>query len=150
MKWLKIVEKKIGSFNFHIFITIDIFIKYLDSWRFVLCESQEVDGSKLFIWNISLKWCFIVLFHHCFGPTLGANFFNSFRHSTMYIFVNVKEVLFHHRSHPLMDSAVRHEGDAPAFYKRDLVLTTIVVDRQFVDMLRDDITYTVFYAGTSK
>lgn len=49
-----------------------------------------------------------------------------------------------------MDSAVRHEGDAPAFYKRDLVLTTIVVDRQFVDMLGDDITYTVFYAGTSK
>lgn len=49
-----------------------------------------------------------------------------------------------------MDSAVRHEGDTPAFYKRDLVLTTLVVDRQFVDMLRDDITYTVFYAGTSK
>lgn len=54
------------------------------------------------------------------------------------------------RSHPLMDSAVRHEGDTPAFYKRDLVLTTLVVDRQFVDMLGDDITYTVFYAGTSK
>ncbi|KAI8440221.1 hypothetical protein MSG28_001601 [Choristoneura fumiferana] len=54
------------------------------------------------------------------------------------------------RSHPLMDSAVRHEGDAPAFYKRDLVLTTLVVDRQFVDMLGDDITYTVFYAGTSE
>lgn len=54
------------------------------------------------------------------------------------------------RSHPLMDSAVRHEGDAPAFYKRDLVLTTLVVDKQFVDMLGDDITYTVFYAGTSK
>lgn len=49
-----------------------------------------------------------------------------------------------------MDSAVRHEGDAPAFYKRDLVLTTLVVDKQFVDMLGDDITYTVFYAGTSK
>lgn len=49
-----------------------------------------------------------------------------------------------------MDSAVRHEGDTPAFYKRDLVLTTLVVDRQFVDMLGDDITYTVFYAGTSK
>lgn len=59
-------------------------------------------------------------------------------------------MLFIRRSHPLMDSAVRHEGDAPAFYKRDLVLTTIVVDRQFVDMLGDDITYTVFYAGTSK
>ncbi|XP_061705918.1 semaphorin-2A-like [Cydia pomonella] len=54
------------------------------------------------------------------------------------------------RSHPLMDSAVRHEGDAPAFYKRDLVLTTLVVDTQFVDMLGDDITYTVFYAGTSE
>lgn len=54
------------------------------------------------------------------------------------------------RSHPLMDSAVRQEGDAPGFYKRDLVLTTLVVDRQFVDMLRDDITYTIFYAGTSK
>lgn len=54
------------------------------------------------------------------------------------------------RSHPLMDAAVRHEGDAPAFYKRDLVLTTIVVDKQFVDMLGDDITYTIFYAGTSK
>ncbi|KAL4708790.1 hypothetical protein ACJJTC_011754 [Scirpophaga incertulas] len=53
------------------------------------------------------------------------------------------------RSHPLMDSAVRHEGDAPAFYKRDLVLTTLVVDRQFVDMLGDDITYTIFYAGTN-
>lgn len=49
-----------------------------------------------------------------------------------------------------MDSAVRHEGDTPAFYKRDLVLTTLVVDRQFVDMLGDDITYTVFYAGSSK
>ncbi|XP_013134641.1 PREDICTED: semaphorin-2A-like, partial [Papilio polytes] len=53
------------------------------------------------------------------------------------------------RSHPLMDSAVRQEGDTPAFYKRDLVLTTLVVDKQFVDMLGDDITYTVFYAGTS-
>lgn len=49
-----------------------------------------------------------------------------------------------------MDSAVRHEGDTPAFYKRDLVLTTLVVDKQFVDMLGDDITYTVFYAGSSK
>lgn len=49
-----------------------------------------------------------------------------------------------------MDSAVRYEGDAPAFYKRDLVLTTLVVDKQFVDMLGDDITYTIFYAGTSK
>ncbi|XP_041972853.1 semaphorin-2A-like isoform X2 [Aricia agestis] len=54
------------------------------------------------------------------------------------------------RSHPLMDSAVRHEGDAPAFYKRDLVLTTLVVDRQFVDRLGNDIIYTVFYAGTSE
>ncbi|VVC90235.1 unnamed protein product [Leptidea sinapis] len=53
------------------------------------------------------------------------------------------------RSHPLMDSAVRHEGDAPAFYKRDLVLTTLVVDVQTIDMLADDVTYTVFYAGTS-
>ncbi|XP_045492185.1 semaphorin-2A-like isoform X1 [Colias croceus] len=53
------------------------------------------------------------------------------------------------RSHPLMDAAVRHDGDSPAFYKRDLVLTTLVVDRQTVDMLADDITYPVFYAGTS-
>lgn len=58
--------------------------------------------------------------------------------------------VFFSRSHPLMDAAVRHEGDAPAFYKRDLVLTTLVVDRQFVDMLGDDTTYTIFYAGTSK
>ncbi|GBP94719.1 Semaphorin-2A [Eumeta japonica] len=49
-----------------------------------------------------------------------------------------------------MDAAVRHEGDAPAFYRRDLVLTTLAVDRQFVDMLGDDFTYTVYYAGTSE
>lgn len=49
-----------------------------------------------------------------------------------------------------MDSAVRQEGDTPVFYKRDLVLTTLVVDKQYVDMLGSDITYTVFYAGTSK
>lgn len=49
-----------------------------------------------------------------------------------------------------MDSAVRQEGDTPVFYKRDIVLTTLVVDKQFVDMLGSDITYTVFYAGTSK
>lgn len=52
------------------------------------------------------------------------------------------------RSHPLMDFAVRHEGDSPAFYKRDVVFTTLVVDLQSVDKLVDDITYTVFYAGT--
>ncbi|CAG9091882.1 unnamed protein product [Plutella xylostella] len=53
------------------------------------------------------------------------------------------------RSHPLMDSAVRQEGDAPVFFRRDLVLTSLVVDKQFVDMLGADITYTVYYAGTN-
>lgn len=71
----------------------------------------------------------------------------SFRRQKIYLFHNP---YFFDRSHPLMDSAVRYEGDAPAFYKRDLVLTTLVVDKQFVDMVGDDITYTIFYAGTSR
>ncbi|XP_077297385.1 semaphorin-2A-like [Arctopsyche grandis] len=55
------------------------------------------------------------------------------------------------RSHPLMDEAVRQDFDAPVFYKRDLILTQLVVDRRFIDTYRPttDRHYTVFYAGTN-
>lgn len=33
------------------------------------------------------------------------------------------------RSHPLMDKAVSHLGNNPAFYKRDVVFTKLVVDK---------------------
>lgn len=50
-----------------------------------------------------------------------------------------------------MDEAVRQDFDAPVFYKRDLILTQLVVDRRFIDTYRPatDKHYTVFYAGTS-
>lgn len=43
------------------------------------------------------------------------------------------------RGHPLMDSAVPHLNNKPAFFKRDLIFTHLVVDRIG--------NYTIFYAG---
>lgn len=50
-----------------------------------------------------------------------------------------------------MDEAVRQDFDSPIFYKRDLILTQLVVDRLFTDMLGagQDRKYNIFYAGTS-
>ncbi|XP_076352751.1 semaphorin-2A-like [Tachypleus tridentatus] len=48
------------------------------------------------------------------------------------------------RGHPLMDSAVTQENGKPVFYKRDVILTKLVVDKLEVD----GVSYTVYYAGS--
>lgn len=50
------------------------------------------------------------------------------------------------RGHPLMDSAVAHDNGKPVFYKRDIQLSKLVVDKLEVDGL----PFTVFYVATSK
>ncbi|KAJ8672421.1 hypothetical protein QAD02_003680 [Eretmocerus hayati] len=54
------------------------------------------------------------------------------------------------RSHPLMDSAVLHEYEKPVFFKRDLLLTKLVVDKVRVEIDGMDSHFTVFYAGSSE
>lgn len=54
------------------------------------------------------------------------------------------------RSHPLMDSAISHENEKPVFYKRDVMLTRLVVDKLRIDFVGIDLDYTVYYAGSSK
>lgn len=54
------------------------------------------------------------------------------------------------RSHPLMDEAVAHEDNKPIFYKRDIILTHLVVDPLHYDVFGKRYHYTVYYAGTSK
>lgn len=54
------------------------------------------------------------------------------------------------RSHPLMDSAISHENEKPVFYKRDVMLTRLVVDKLRIDFVGLDLDYTVYYAGSSK
>ncbi|CAD1478503.1 unnamed protein product, partial [Heterotrigona itama] len=53
------------------------------------------------------------------------------------------------RSHPLMDSAISHENEKPVFYKRDVMLTRLVVDKLRIDFVGNDLDYTVYYAGSS-
>lgn len=43
-----------------------------------------------------------------------------------------------------------HESEKPVYYKRDLLFMKLVVDRLKVDMLGNDLEYTVYYAGTSE
>ncbi|XP_076304927.1 semaphorin-2A-like isoform X1 [Tachypleus tridentatus] len=50
------------------------------------------------------------------------------------------------QGHPLMDSAVAHDNGKPVFYKRDVILTSLVVDKVEVD----GVLYTVYYAGSTK
>ncbi|CAB0043906.1 unnamed protein product [Trichogramma brassicae] len=54
------------------------------------------------------------------------------------------------RSHPLMDSAVTHENEKPVFYKRDLLLTQLVVDRVKVTYSGVESDFTIYYAGSTK
>jgi len=53
------------------------------------------------------------------------------------------------RTHPLMDSAVRHDNHKPVYYKRDLVFTHLVVDIVSVVTYGNEQEYTVHYAGSS-
>ncbi|KAG8222975.1 hypothetical protein J437_LFUL002698 [Ladona fulva] len=53
------------------------------------------------------------------------------------------------RSHPLMDEAVAHENSKPAYYKRDVLFTHLVVDKVKVNLYGRDVVYTVYYAGTN-
>nr|CAD7442261.1 unnamed protein product [Timema bartmani] len=53
------------------------------------------------------------------------------------------------RSHPLMDSAVDHEYGRPAYYKRDVLFTHIVVDRLKFKIFGTELEYLVFYTGTN-
>ncbi|UYV72337.1 Sema-2a, partial [Cordylochernes scorpioides] len=48
------------------------------------------------------------------------------------------------RSHPLMDSAVPHDHGRPAFFRRDVTFTSLVVDLLEVD----GVAFTVYFAGT--
>lgn len=54
------------------------------------------------------------------------------------------------RSHPLMDSAISHENEKPVFFKRDIMLTKLVVDKLRIDFPGINLDYTVYYAGSSK
>ncbi|XP_076356078.1 semaphorin-2A-like isoform X2 [Tachypleus tridentatus] len=50
------------------------------------------------------------------------------------------------QGHPLMDSAVSHDNGKPVFYKRDVILTSLVVNKLEVD----GVSYTIYYAGSTK
>ncbi|XP_076322862.1 semaphorin-2A-like isoform X2 [Tachypleus tridentatus] len=50
------------------------------------------------------------------------------------------------QGHPLMDSAVPHDNGRPVFYKRDIILTSIVVNKIEVD----GVPYFIYYAGCTK
>lgn len=49
-----------------------------------------------------------------------------------------------------MDSAVAHENEKPIFFKRDILLTRLVVDKLHIDFVDSDFYYTIYYAGSSK
>ncbi|CAD7077061.1 unnamed protein product [Hermetia illucens] len=51
------------------------------------------------------------------------------------------------RKHPLMDKAVDHEFANPVFYKRDVVLTKLAVDKIRIDRLNQE--YLVYFVGTT-
>ncbi|XP_055379543.1 semaphorin-2A-like [Condylostylus longicornis] len=51
------------------------------------------------------------------------------------------------RKHPLMDKAVDHEHAQPVFFKRDVILTKLVVDRIRIDKLNQE--YLVYFVGTN-
>lgn len=66
------------------------------------------------------------------------------------LFLFADTVLNFIRSHPLMDEAVRHENEKPVFYKRDIIFTTLVVDKIKIESFGDESEYIVYYAATSK
>ena len=41
------------------------------------------------------------------------------------------------RTHPLMDSTVSHQGGTPAFYKRDVIFSHLVVDQVYAGLYGD-------------
>lgn len=47
-----------------------------------------------------------------------------------------------------MDEAVSHEHGMPVFYKGDVALSALVVERLKIPGFPDDKHYTVYYAGT--
>ncbi|XP_055920280.1 semaphorin-2A-like, partial [Eupeodes corollae] len=51
------------------------------------------------------------------------------------------------RKHPLMDKAVDHEFANPVFFKRDIILTKLVVDKIRIEKLNQE--YLVYFAGTN-
>ncbi|XP_017961468.1 semaphorin-2A isoform X1 [Drosophila navojoa] len=51
------------------------------------------------------------------------------------------------RKHPLMDKAVDHEFGNPVFYKRDVILTRLVVDKIRIDKLNQE--FLVYFVATS-
>ncbi|XP_071453669.1 semaphorin-2A-like [Hetaerina americana] len=54
------------------------------------------------------------------------------------------------RSHPLMDMAVEHEFSKPAFYKRDVIFTQIVVEKLNSSVQGKDAMYTIMYIGSNE
>lgn len=53
------------------------------------------------------------------------------------------------RSHPLMDAAVSHERGVPVFFKRDLILTHLVVDKININVDGEERNYVVYYTGSN-
>ncbi|KAL5285645.1 Sema-2a.2 family protein [Megaselia abdita] len=51
------------------------------------------------------------------------------------------------RKNPLMDKAVDHEFSNPVFYKRDIFLTKLIVDKVRIDKLNQE--YLIYFAGTN-
>lgn len=49
-----------------------------------------------------------------------------------------------------MDAAVSHERGVPVFFKRDLILTHLVVDKININVDGEDRNYVVYYTGSSK
>ncbi|KAG8239315.1 hypothetical protein J437_LFUL015091 [Ladona fulva] len=54
------------------------------------------------------------------------------------------------RSHPLMDMAVEHEFSKPAFFKRDVIFTKIVVEKMNVSVEDEEVTFTILYVGSNE
>jgi len=51
------------------------------------------------------------------------------------------------RTHPMMDEDVAHRGEAPVFFKRDVIFTHIVVDKMTTGMYSDKKEFTIYYIG---
>lgn len=48
-----------------------------------------------------------------------------------------------------MDAAVSHERGVPVFFKRDLILTHLVVDKININVDGEERNYVVYYTGSS-
>ena len=95
------------------------------------------------------KLCQVILNLTLFSLTLLQNitFFSLVLSLNLYVTDTVLNFI---RSHPLMDAAVSHERGVPVFFKRDLILTHLVVDKININVDGEERNYVVYYTGSSE